>query len=61
MNWLEQNQNKSKIAAINFIVRKIVKTTNYIDKAEVSHNSKRVRYLFEQREKLYSEGCRCKD
>ncbi|AEE91181.1 hypothetical protein [Tepidanaerobacter acetatoxydans] len=61
MNWITENRNRNKIAAINFIVRKIVKTTNYSDKTEVSCNSKRVRNLFRQREKLYREGSRCKD
>lgn len=56
MDWIRENKNKIQIAAINFLVRKIVKTTNYSNKAEVNRNSKRVRNLFKQREKLYTEG-----
>lgn len=56
MYWIRENKNKIQIAAINFLVRKIVKTTNYGNKAEVNRNSKRVRNLFKQREKLYTEG-----
>lgn len=55
-SWITENKNKDSIAAINFLVRKIVKTTNYSDKSEVSRNSKRVRNLLDQREKLYQEG-----
>ncbi|WP_213997017.1 hypothetical protein [Tepidanaerobacter syntrophicus] len=55
-SWITENKNKDSIVAINFLVRKIVKTTNYSDKSEVSRNSKRVRNLLEQREKLYQEG-----
>lgn len=56
MEWVDKNKNKAKINAINFLVRKIVKVTNYDDKSEVSRNSKRVRELLKQREKLYQEG-----
>jgi hypothetical protein len=56
VDWIRENKNKIQIAAINFLVRKIVKTTNYSNKAEVNRNSKRVRNLFKQREKLYTEG-----
>ncbi len=56
MNWIAENKNKTQIAAINFLVRKIVKTTDYDDKKEVSRNSKKVRELLKQREKLYLEG-----
>jgi hypothetical protein len=56
MEWVDKNKNKAKINAINFLVRKIVKVTNYDDKSEVSRNSKRVRSLLKQREKLYQEG-----
>ena len=56
MEWVDKNKNKAKINAINFLVRKIVKATNYDDKLEVSRNSKRVRELLKQREKLYQEG-----
>lgn len=56
MEWVDKNKNKAKINAINFLVRKIVKVTNYGDKTEVSRNSKRVRSLLKQREKLYQEG-----
>jgi hypothetical protein len=56
MEWVDKNKNKAKINAINFLVRKIVKATNYDDKSEVSRNSKRVRELLKQREKLYQEG-----
>ena len=56
MEWVDKNKNKAKINAINFLVRKIVKVTNYNDKSEVSRNSKRVRELLKQREKLYQEG-----
>lgn len=56
MEWVDKNKNKAKINAINFLVRKIVKVTNYDDKSEVSRNSKRVRELLKQREKLYREG-----
>jgi len=56
MEWVDKNKNKAKINAINFLVRKIVKATNYDDKSEVSRNSKRVRSLLKQREKLYQEG-----
>ena len=56
MEWVDKNKNKAKINAINFLVRKIVKVTNYNDKSEVSRNSKRVRSLLKQREKLYQEG-----
>lgn len=64
MEWVDKNKNKAKINAINFLVRKIVKVTNYDDKSEVSRNSKRVRSLLKQREKLYQEGkhdlpCQC--
>lgn len=56
MEWVDKNKNKAKINAINFLVRKIVKVTNYDDKSEVRRNSKRVRSLLKQREKLYQEG-----
>lgn len=56
MEWVDKNKNKAKINAINFLVTKIVKVTNYDDKSEVSRNSKRVRSLLKQREKLYQEG-----
>jgi hypothetical protein len=56
MEWVDKNKNKAKINAINFLVTKIVKVTNYDDKTEVSRNSKRVRSLLKQREKLYQEG-----
>jgi len=56
MEWVDKNKNKAKINAINFLVRKIVKVTNYDDESEVSRNSKRVRSLLKQREKLYQEG-----
>lgn len=56
MEWVDKNKNKARINAINFLVRKIVKVTNYDDKSEVSRNSKRVRSLLKQREKLYQEG-----
>lgn len=56
MEWVDKNKNKAKINALNFLVRKIVKATNYDDKSEVSRNSKRVRSLLKQREKLYQEG-----
>lgn len=56
MEWVDKNKNKAKINAINFLVTKIVKVTNYNDKSEVSRNSKRVRELLKQREKLYQEG-----
>jgi len=56
MEWVDKNKNKAKINAINFLVRKIVKATNYDAKSEVSRNSKRVRELLKQREKLYQEG-----
>lgn len=56
MEWVDKNKNRAKINAINFLVRKIVKVTNYDDKSEVSRNSKRVRSLLKQREKLYQEG-----
>lgn len=56
MEWVDKNKNKAKINAINFLVRKIVKVTNYDDKSEVSRNSKRVRSLLKQREKIYQEG-----
>lgn len=56
MEWVDKNKNKAKINALNFLVRKIVKVTNYNDKSEVSRNSKRVRSLLKQREKLYQEG-----
>jgi len=55
-SWVADNKNKNKIMAINFIVRKIVKTTNYDNPIEVSLNSKRVRRLHRAREKLYLEG-----
>ena len=29
MEWVDKNKNKAKINAINFLVRKIVKVTNY--------------------------------
>jgi len=56
MEWVDKNKNKAKINAINLLVRKIVKVTNYDDESEVSRNSKRVRSLLKQREKLYQEG-----
>ena len=56
MEWVDKNKNKAKINAINFLVRKIVKVTNYDDESEVSRNSKRVRSLLKQREKLYQDG-----
>lgn len=56
MNWIAENKNKSQIVAINFLVRKIAKTTNYNDKAEVRRNSRKVRELLKQREQLYREG-----
>jgi hypothetical protein len=56
MSWIAENKNKTQIAAINFLVRKIVKTTDYDDKKEVSRNSKKVRNLLMLREKLYREG-----
>ena len=56
MSWIAENKNKTQIAAINFLVRKIVKTTDYDDKKEVSRNSKKVRNLLMLREKFYREG-----
>lgn len=56
MNWIAENKNKSQIAAINFLVRKIAKTTNYEDKAEVRLKSRIVRCLLIWREQLYWEG-----
>jgi hypothetical protein len=42
-----------QINAINFLIRKIAKTTNYDDKDEVRRNSKKVRELQKLREQLY--------
>lgn len=56
MTWLAENKNRDKITTIHFIIRKIAKTTNYDDEAEVIRNSKRVRNLFKTREKLYKDG-----
>lgn len=56
MDWIKKNKNKIQIAAINFLVRKIVKTTNYDCRAEIHRSSKLIRKLFKQREKLYREG-----
>ncbi len=56
MNWIAENKNKDKIEFIHDLIRNIVKSTNYEDKAEVRLKSIIVRGLLMWREQLYREG-----
>ena len=56
MNWIAENKNKDKIEFIHDLIRNIVKSTNYEDKAEVRLKSRIVRGLLMWREQLYREG-----
>jgi hypothetical protein len=56
MNWIAENKNRDKIEFIHDLIRNIVKSTNYEDKAEVRLKSRIVRGLLMWREQLYREG-----
>lgn len=56
MNWIAENKNRDKIEFIHDLIRDIVKSTNYEDKAEVRLKSRIVRGLLMWREQLYREG-----
>jgi hypothetical protein len=56
MNWIAENKNRGKIEFIHDLIRNIVKSTNYEDKAEVRLKSRIVRGLLMWREQLYREG-----
>jgi hypothetical protein len=56
MNWIAENKNRDKIEFIHDLIRNIVKSTNYEDKAEVRLKSIIVRGLLMWREQLYREG-----
>ena len=56
MNWIAENKNRDKIEFIHSLIRNIANTTNYNDKTEVRCNSRIVKDLLKQREKLYEEG-----
>ena len=51
-----RKQNRDKIEFIHDLIRNIVKSTNYEDKAEVRLKSRIVRGLLMWREQLYREG-----
>lgn len=56
MNWIAENKNRDKIEFIHVLIRNIVNSTNYEDKAEVKLKSRIVRSLLLWREQLYWEG-----
>ena len=56
MNWIAENKNRDKIEFIHDLIKNIVKSTNYEDKAEVRLKSRIVRDLLMWREQLYWEG-----
>lgn len=56
MNWIDQNQNRSELQAINKIIHAIAKNTDYDNMIQVFASSIAVRVMFSVREKLYREG-----